>query len=201
MKELVSPSIPSIPPIPILHTVYIYIFVCFSIFKCIYQYIYIYIYIYICTQMYVYVYTPLIPIAAPLGASSSGAQPCTGASEARNTKTKICEAEGNHGFSYEICVFYVGFMFFSGFKCRYAHDIPIIFLYINLPGRNPAPGRVAIGIPMKYCKSLVYKGINHLTTPVQDFATIHSITFYGHQKVGNYHQTSNFPRDLGSIWV
>ena len=55
--------------------------------------------------MYVYVYTPLIPIAAPLGASSSGAQPCTGASEARNTKTKICEAEGNHGFSYEIWVF------------------------------------------------------------------------------------------------
>ena len=73
--------------------------------------------------MYVYVYTPLIPIAAPLGASSSGAQPCTGASEARNTKTKICEAEGNHGFSYEICVFYVGFMFFPVSNV----DMPMIF--------------------------------------------------------------------------
>lgn len=157
MKELVSPSIPSIPPIPILHTVYIYIYLF------VFLYLNVYINIYICTQMYVYVYTPLIPIAAPLGASSSGAQPCTGASEARNTKTKICEAEGNHGFSYEICVFYVGFMFFSGFKCRYAHDIPIIFLYINLPGRNPAPGRVAIGIPMEHCK-LWDTVINHLPT-------------------------------------
>ena len=73
--------------------------------------------------MYVYVYTPLIPIAAPLGASSSGAQPCTGASEARNTKTKICEAEGNHGFSYEICVF----MWVSCFFPVSNVDMPMIF--------------------------------------------------------------------------
>ena len=156
--------------------------------------------IYIHTNICICIY-PTSPNRRPTGSRllrSPTLHWCLGSQKYR---VAFCEAEGNHGFSYEICVFYVGFMFFSGFKCRYAHDIPIIFLYINLPGRNPAPGRVTIGIPMKYCKSLVYKGINHLTTPVQDFDTIHSITFYGHQKVGNYHQTSNFPRDLGSIWV
>ena len=94
---------------------------------------FIHIYIHICISIYIYthtnicickyVYTPLIPIAAPLGAtrSWSGAQPCTGASEwSKKYRSQFCEAEGNHGFSYEICVFHVFFPV-SNF------DMPMIF--------------------------------------------------------------------------